>query len=275
MAFLFVCLFSLDAFAFVGSGSLFARDSFCIESLKLHASAEQNTLLTLFFVVVILAVSYYYFFFFARIDVMSALVPSDAVTLLYRRYLKAANRIPNVTIRMLLLQQIRSGFRRNRSITSASAQRELVNQAHKDLAVLEDERLSRTLYINRLGLVSCLDWEVRRTEYNFRPETQSYLTVFLLCGFVFLVIVFLHTEKLETKRPDIAQMVDYMAMRLEADSPEELREVRDRQMRNALEQRQFQVSLEQRILATFNDAPNVAAPSLQNPDGSQRYKQRS
>jgi hypothetical protein len=206
---------------------------------------------------------------------MSALVPSDAVTLLYRRYLKAANRIPNVTIRMLLLQQVRSGFRRNRSISSASAQRELINQAHKDLAVLEDDRLSRTLYINRLGLVSCLDWEVRRTEYNYRPETQSFLAAFLFCGFVFLAIAIVHTERLEEKRPDIAQMVDYMAMRLEADSVEELRKVRDRQMRNVLEQRQFQVSLEQRVLATFNDAPYVPAPSLQNPDGSLRYRQHN
>ncbi|KPA84801.1 putative mitochondrial hypothetical protein [Leptomonas pyrrhocoris] len=206
---------------------------------------------------------------------MPALVPSDAVTLLYRRYLKAANRIPNVTIRMLLLQQIRSGFRRNRAISSASAQRELINQAHKDLAVLEDDRLSRTLYINRLGLVSCLDWEVRRTEYNFRPETQSYLAAWLLGGFLFLLMIVLHTERIEKQRPDIAQMVDYMAMRLEADSPEELRELRDRQMRDSLDQRQFQVSLEQRILMTFHDAPNAPAPSLRNPDGSLRYAQHS
>lgn len=205
---------------------------------------------------------------------MSALVPSDAVTLLYRRYLKAANRIPNVTIRMLLLQQVRSGFRRNRSISSPSAQRELVNQAHKDLAVLEDDRLSRTLYINRLGLVSCLDWEVRRTEYNFRPETQSYLAVYLFIGFLVLVVVATHTESLETKRPDIAKMVDYMAMRLEAESPAELRELRNEQMRNSLEQRQFQLSLEQRVLATFHDAPNVVVPSLRNPDGSARQAHR-
>lgn len=205
---------------------------------------------------------------------MSALVPSDAVALLYRRYLKAANRIPNVTIRMLLLQQVRSGFRRNRGITSASAQRELVNQAHKDLAVLEDDRLSRTLYINRLGLVSCLDWEVRRTEYNFRPETQSYMAVFLFLGFGFLVAVFMHVERIEKQHPDIAEMVDYMEMRLEAESPEELREVRERQARNALEQRQNQISLEQRVLATFHNAPYVAAPSLRNPEGSAHYAQR-
>lgn len=206
---------------------------------------------------------------------MSALVPSDAVALLYRRYLKATNRIPNVTIRMLLLQQIRSGFRRNRNITSVSAQRELINQAHKDLAVLEDDRLSRTLYINRLGLVSCLDWEVRRTEYNFRPETQSYLTVFLICGFLLLLIVFLHTERLETSRPDIAQMVNYMAMRLEAESPEQLKEVREQQIRNSLEQRQHQISLEQRVLATFYNSPNTPAPSLRNPEGSLRYERHS
>ncbi|KAG5470627.1 hypothetical protein LSCM1_01873 [Leishmania martiniquensis] len=206
---------------------------------------------------------------------MSALVPSDAVALLYRRYLKAANRIPNVTIRMLLLQQVRTGFRRNRSITSASAQRELINQAHKDLAVLEDDRLSRTLYINRLGLVSCLDWEVRRTEYNFRPETQSCLAVLLVCGFSLLFVAFLHTEKLETRRPDIAEMVNCMAMRLTAESPEEWQEIRERQVRNSLEQRQHQVSVEQRVLATFYNTPNVPAPSLRNPDGSLRYERHS
>ncbi|KAK7199828.1 NADH-ubiquinone oxidoreductase complex I subunit [Novymonas esmeraldas] len=206
---------------------------------------------------------------------MSALVPSDAVALLYRRYLKATNRIPNVTIRMLLLQQIRSGFRRNRSITSPSAQRELVGQAHKDLAVLEDDRLSRTLYINRLGLVSCLDWEVRRTEYNFRPETQTYLAVVLFFGFGFLVMVVLHTERLETRRPDIAEMVDLMALRLEAGSLEEVREVRERQVRASLEQRQNQVTLEQRVLATFHNAPNAPAPSLRNPEGTLRYERHS
>lgn len=206
---------------------------------------------------------------------MSALVPSEAVTLLYRRYLKAANRIPNVTIRMLLLQQIRSGFRRNRGITSPSAQRELVSQAHKDLMILEDDRLSRTLYINRLGLVSCLDWEVRRTEFNFRPETQTYMAVFLVCGFGFLLTIFLNSERVEKRRPDIAEMVDYMAMRLEADSQDEMQQLREQQIRTMLDRRQHQVSLEQRVLATFYDAPNVPAPSLRNPDGSLRYERHA
>lgn len=193
---------------------------------------------------------------------MSALVPSDAVTLLYRRYLKAANRIPNVTIRMLLLQQVRAGFRRNSNITSASAQRELINQAHKDLMVLEDDRLSRTLFINRLGMVSCLDWEVRRTEYNFSQESEYVIGFLLLCGFIFLGILAMKSERIENKRPDIAKMVDLMAMRLEADTPEELAAIRERQARNMLETRQHQLSLEDRVLATFYEAPSVEAPSL-------------
>nr|CCC96041.1 unnamed protein product [Trypanosoma congolense IL3000] len=200
---------------------------------------------------------------------MSALLPSGAVTLLYRRYLKAANSIPNVTIRMLLLQQIRSGFRRNRGITSPSAQRELISQAHKDLQVLEDERLSRTLYINRLGLVSCLDWEVRRTEYNFSPESQSFISVFLILGFLFIGFLAMNAKPVEKRHPDISAMVGAMAMRLEANSPEELREIREKQIRTGLARQQHRLSLEHRVLATFYDAPNVRLmpPSLRNPNG--------
>eukprot|EP00796_Vickermania_ingenoplastis_P001574 gene1574-957_t len=177
---------------------------------------------------------------------MSALVPSEAVALLYRRYLKAASRIPNVTIRMLLLQQIRAGFQRNRNISSPSAQRELIQQAHKDLQILEDERLSRTLFINRLGMVSCLDWEVRRTEYNFSPGSQAVLAGFLTAGFIFLLLIATHTERLDQRRPDIAEMVDLMAMRLEAESPEELRALREEQHRNALERKARRQELEKR-----------------------------
>lgn len=206
---------------------------------------------------------------------MSALVPSEAVALLYRRYLKAANRIPNVTIRMLLLQQVRNGFRRNRTVTSPSAQRELVGQAHKDLAVLEDDRLSRTLYINRLGLVSCLDWEVRRTEYNFTPETQYFWSIVLFLGFGFLLTVFLNMRTIEQHRPDLVQMVDLMAMKLEAESPEELLALRENQIRNNMNARQQRMSLEHRVLATFHDAPETRAPSLRNPEGSARYDRYS
>ncbi|CBH18612.1 NADH-ubiquinone oxidoreductase complex I subunit, putative [Trypanosoma equiperdum] len=200
---------------------------------------------------------------------MSALLPREAVALLYRRYLKAANSIPNVTIRMLLLQQIRSGFRRNRGITSPSAQRELINQAHKDLQVLEDERLSRTLYINRLGLVSCLDWEVRRTEYNFTPESQNFIAAFLMLGFMLIAVVAMNAKPIEVRHPDISEMVGAMAMRLEANSPEELRQIRERQIRTGLERQQHRLSLEHRVLATFHDAPGVRLepPSLRNPYG--------
>lgn len=194
---------------------------------------------------------------------MSALVPSEAVALLYRRYLKAANSVPNVTIRMLLLQQIRSGFYRHRSITSASAQRELIKQAHKDLQILEDERLSRTLFINRLGIVSCLDWEVRRTEYNFTPGAQIFMTVFLTLGFLGLGTLWWNAERIEKKRPDVAEMVDTMAMRLEANSVFDLKKLRGRQEYNVLEREREQARLEQRVLETFYDAPRVAARGAQ------------
>lgn len=206
---------------------------------------------------------------------MSALVPNEAVALLYRRYLKAANRIPNVTIRMLLLQQVRSGFQRNKFITNPSAQRELINQAHKDLLVLEDERLSRTLYINRLGMVSCLDWEVRRTEYNFRPETQVALCILLFCGFGMLVYMMYCAESVEKSRPDIAEMVDVMAQRMEGRNPEELLAIREQQLRGSLERRDHQMSLEHRVLATFYEAPSVRAPSLLNPEGTNRYQRHT
>ncbi|KAG8341920.1 putative Complex 1 protein (LYR family) [Trypanosoma vivax] len=200
---------------------------------------------------------------------MSALLPRQAVALLYRRYLKAANSIPNVTIRMLLLQQIRSGFRRNRNIASPSAQRELINQAHKDLQVLEDERLSRTLYINRLGLVSCLDWEVRRTEYNFAPESQHFIIAFLIIGFSFIGYIIMNAKPVEVRHPEISAMVGAMAMQLEASSPEELSKIREQQVRSALERQQHRLSLEHRILATFHDAPkvNISPPSLRHPYG--------
>ncbi|EPY35455.1 hypothetical protein AGDE_02095 [Angomonas deanei] len=192
---------------------------------------------------------------------MSALVPSEAVTLLYRRYLKAANSIPNVTIRMLLLQQIRAGFERNKGITSPSAQRELVNQAHKDLQVLEDDRLSRTLYINRLGMVSCLDWEVRRTEYNFSPESQVAIGILLFIGFSCVFFLCWKTKSIEQQRPDIAEMVNFMALRLEADSAEELTALRENQIRNMLESKKRQSELENRVLSTFYQAPKVDLPA--------------
>lgn len=188
---------------------------------------------------------------------MSALVPSEAVALLYRRYLKAANRIPNTTIRLLLMQQVRSGFHRNRGIKSPSAQRELIQQSHKDLQILEDERLSRTLFINRLGLVSCLDWEVRRTEYNFSPNTQIFLTGFLMLGFILLAMVYTHSQRIDLKRPDIAEMVDLMAMRLEANNVDELKALRQQQHQISADGKARREALEQRVLATFYDAPRV------------------
>lgn len=189
---------------------------------------------------------------------MSALVPSDAVALLYRRYLKAANTIPNVTLRMLLLQQIRSGFARNMTICSPAAQHELVEQAHKDLQILEDERLARTLYINRLGLVSCLDWEVRRTEYHFRPQVKYAVIAFLSVWYVFFFMVFFYSKKIDKAHPDIASMVDSMRMRLEAGSAEEMHEMLKLRAQNNAAQHQQRVDLEERIFASFYNVPRSA-----------------
>lgn len=201
---------------------------------------------------------------------MSTLVPSEAIALLYRRYLKAANRIPNVTIRMLLLQQIRFGFKRHQTLSNVSAQRELLKQAHKDLNILEDERLSRTLYINKLGLVSCLDWEVRRTEYNVSPKARYSLYLYIAIGFSFLLFVFLNAERTDKASPEIAQLVRGMAMRLEADTPEELVAIRERQVMSGIERKVGRLALEDRILSSFYDAPKIKAPTLRDLDGTGR-----
>lgn len=198
---------------------------------------------------------------------MSALLPSEAVCLVYRRYLKSANKIPNVTIRMLLLQQIRYGFRRNLSLSSPAAQRELVKQAHKDLQVLEDDRLSRTLYINKLGIVSCLDWEVRRTEYHVSSKAQNFVQAFLITGISLMLYVFLNMERMEDAHPEISKMVGAMAMRLEGETPDDVLTIREEQIKHTKERRDHRISLEGRILSTFNDAPFAQQPTLRYPDG--------
>jgi hypothetical protein len=198
---------------------------------------------------------------------MSALLPQEAVCLVYRRYLKAANKIPNVTIRMLLLQQIRFGFRRHQSLSSPAAQRELVKNAHKDLQILEDERLSRTLYINKLGIVSCLDWEVRRTEYHISPRVKGFAFLLLGLGFSFMLIIVLNLQRVEDAHPEINKMVAAMAMRLEGESAEDVSRLRQEQILSGRERREHRMSLEDRILTTFHDSPGTQQPSLRFPDG--------
>jgi hypothetical protein len=190
------------------------------------------------------------------------------VCLVYRRYLKATNKIPNVTIRMLLLQQIRFGFRRNQTLVSPAAQRELVRQAHKDLGILEDERLSRTLYINKLGMVSCLDWEVRRTEFHMNPRLRSILNVMFAIFFSVVAMLALSLEPVASAHPEINQMVSAMALRLEGETYEDVQALREQQYLGTVERQQHRVSLEGRILSTFYDAPTYAQqPSLRYPDG--------
>jgi len=202
---------------------------------------------------------------------MSELVPPQAICLLYRRYIKAAVRIPNTTIRMLLLQQIKNGFRRNQSIQSALAQRELIAQAHKDLAIIEDDRHQRTLYINRFGVVSCLEWEVRRTEWFLSPKGSHAYIGLIVCSLALMLHVVTHTKVAEDAAPHIAQQVDQMAMRLECDNPEDLWKQREEKMQRSITQLQNQRQLEHRILATFKDAPEqFVLPTLTNASGSAR-----
>ena len=202
---------------------------------------------------------------------MSELVPPQAICLLYRRYIKAAVRIPNTTIRMLLLQQIKNGFRRNQSIQSALAQRELISQSHKDLAIIEDDRHQRTLYINRFGVVSCLEWEVRRTEWFLSPKGSNAYLALIFVSMSMIIHVITHTKVAEDAAPHISKQVDQMAMRLECENPDDLWKVREQNMANSVSALQHQRELEHRILATFKDAPEpVALPNMQNPSGSGR-----
>jgi hypothetical protein len=202
---------------------------------------------------------------------MAELVPPHAICLLYRRYMKSAIRVPNTTIRMLLVQQIKNGFRRNQTIRSALAQRELIAQAHKDLGILEDERHQRTLYINRFGVVSCLEWEVRRTEWHISPRgTHAYIALFIAATFLALHIL-THTKVADDASPEIAKSVEQMALRLECDNPEDLWSQREARMAKSIESIQNQRTLEHRILATFKDAP-APLPHLQNPSGSIRVE---
>jgi hypothetical protein len=203
----------------------------------------------------------------------SELIPGEVVLLLYRRYLKSAIRVPNQVIRSLLLQQIRSGFRQHMHMRSALAQRECIAQAQKDLVILEDERHARTLYINRFGAVSCIEWEMRRTEWHVTPTGQRAWFVFsavILSCFAYIIF---SAQRVEEYAPDITQTVDLMAMKLEVDNPKQLWEKREADIKRQLETAQRVRSLEERILSTFKDVPAGMVPdmpTLQNPNGSLR-----
>ncbi len=207
---------------------------------------------------------------------MSELVPAEAVALLYRRYLKGAARVPNGTIRILLTQQIRSGFRRNRSIKSALAQRELIKQAHADLHILEDERHSRTLYINKFGVVSCLEWEVRRTEWHLSP--RSLRSVQVLCFVTMLIAYRLLTasQMIDEACPDISETVELMAAKLEVDDTADLWGRREEDIKRHIGSVDRMRTLEGRILTNFQEAPQsyqtTPLPTLKNPTGSHRPK---
>jgi hypothetical protein len=209
----------------------------------------------------------------AKAKPMAELVPKDAVVLLYRRYLRSSLRVPNTTIRHLLLAQIRTGFRRNRSVKSALAQRELIHNAHKDLGILEDERHSRTLYINRFGVVSCLEWEVRRTEWFIHPKGERWYQVLLALGFFFFFHAITHVQMVDDACPDITETVELMAAKMEVDDPADLWKLRQKQTTNHLEQLTLNRDLEARILETFSNVPHGAStplPTMKAPTGTLR-----
>lgn len=207
---------------------------------------------------------------------MAELVPSDAVLLLYRRYLKAAVRVPNGTIRMLLMQQVKNGFRRNIGVRSPLAQRELISASHKDLAILEDDRHQPTLYINRFGVVSCMEWECRRTEWHLSPKGDKIYKAFFLFATWLMTHIMTQTQFVEDAHPDIAKTVDMMAMKLECDNPDDLWQRREKQYAQMVEGIRRQRTLEDRILTTFHDAPEAVErmplPTLANPTGSRRIE---
>jgi hypothetical protein len=202
-----------------------------------------------------------------------SLVPAPVVANVYRRYLKSISKIPNVTIRMLLLQQVRTGFRRNAGLFNPLAQRDLLSQAQKDLQILEDSRLQRTLYITKFGSVSCIDWELRRTEYHFSPKSRFAMLAFIIFGYSVIASLLWRAQKMEDAFPDIAKVVDTMALQLEADSEEEALQNRVKQVKATIETLNRQMELEESILSTFHGAPQKGMlPSLQNPAASRRYE---
>ena len=195
----------------------------------------------------------------------SELVPARAVALLYRRYLKAAVRVPNVTIRHLLVQQVRGNFRRHQGVKSPSAQRELLQQAHNDLMILEDERHARTLYINKSGAVSCLEWEMRRNEFQFTPRGNMVYQIFFAMAFAFFTHLVMNIQSVEKGEPEIAKTVDMMAARLEVDDPAQLPILRAKQQQRMVDDLARMDDLERRILSTFQDVPADIRVPLPNP----------
>eukprot|EP00759_Apiculatamorpha_spiralis_P022205 PhF_6_TR26542/c0_g1_i1/m.38365 len=197
----------------------------------------------------------------------SIMVPRPAVLNLYRRYLKSAIAVPNTTIRLLLLQQIRMGFRRHRLVISQVAQRELIQQAFKDLEIIEDPRHAKTLYVNKYGMISCLEWEVRRTEFHFQSGFEYIGFGFMVLMMSLLVIVLLNTKPVQNYDPALTDLVDYMADRLESpDNPAAVWQIRQKQTFESIETMQRQRVLEARILSTFHGAPQQQKlPSLRNP----------
>lgn len=205
---------------------------------------------------------------------MSELIPGEVVLLMYRRYLKSAVRVPNQVIRSILLMQIRKGFRQHMHMRSALAQRECIAQAQKDLMILEDERHARTLYINRFGAISCLEWELRRTEWHISPVGQRVgFMIMGMLGILFGTII-ARTQPVEDFAPDITETVNLMAAKLEVDDLSQLQAKREADIMRQYDTQKRVRSLEERILAKFHDAPERYVPSmptLVNPTGSLRH----
>lgn len=159
---------------------------------------------------------------------------------------------------------------------SPTAQRELISQAHDDLMILEDDRHARTLYINQRGVVSCLEWEMRRTEFHFTPKGNWMFIAFAALASAFFTHVALNVQTAESAEPEISKTVTLMAAKLEVDNPDDLTRLREEQITRMLDDLNRQRDLEKRILATFKDAPTdivdrrVPVPLPTNPTPTRR-----
>ncbi len=201
------------------------------------------------------------------------MIPNQVILGIYRRYLKSALLCTNPTIRGVLLSQIKGGFAKNRFLRSPVAQRELVAQAHRDLQILEDERHTRTLYLNKFGQVSCMEWELRRTEWHFFPNGYKFMTVISFSGAYFCLFILMNTQREDTANPEIAKTVDYMAIKLEVDDPKMFRAKRQNDLLRHLEDLDRSSDLEKRILMTFKNSPASLdqLPSSLHPEGQKQY----
>ena len=101
------------------------------------------------------------------------------------------------------------------------------------------------------------------------------MLVFIVGGYLFVAFALWNAQTIDQAYPDIAKLVDTMALRLEADSEEEALANRLAQVKMTTETLARQLELEKSILQTFSCVPGEGnLPSLANPDASRRYTRK-